>query len=165
MQIRLAFMVRTPYSVLISGAGIAGPALAYWLTRAGIEVTIVERAATPRPGGQAVDIRGAARDVVERMGLLGAIKAAGLDEHGFAFVDERGARQAAMPVDFMGGEGIVAEIEILRGELSRILYERTRADAEYRFGDSIESLAQDDAGVNVTFRNSSPGRYDLVIGA
>ena len=63
-------MSRTPYSVLISGAGIAGPALAYWLsrTRAIFEVTVVERASAPRPGGQAVDIRGAAHDVVERMG-------------------------------------------------------------------------------------------------
>src|SRR5690348_12716308 len=107
-------MFRTPYSVLISGAGIAGPALAYWLARAGIEVTIVERAPSPRPGGQAVDIRGAARDVVQRMGLLSAVTSAGFDERGFAFVDERGRHQVSMPVSFMGGEGIVAEIEILR---------------------------------------------------
>jgi 2-polyprenyl-6-methoxyphenol hydroxylase-like FAD-dependent oxidoreductase len=156
---------------LICGAGIAGPALAYWFsrtqaqTRAGFEVTIVERAPAPRPGGQAVDIRGAARDVVERMGLLTAIKAAGLDEHGFAFVDEDGAHQASMPNDFLGGEGIVAEIEILRGELSRILYEKTRDHTAYRFDDAIESLLQDDDGVQVTFLNSSPRHFDLVIGA
>jgi 2-polyprenyl-6-methoxyphenol hydroxylase-like FAD-dependent oxidoreductase len=150
---------------LICGAGIAGPALAHWLSRAGFEVTIIERAPAPRAGGQAVDIRGAARDVVERMGLLQDIKAAGLDEHGFAFVDEDGAHQAAMPVDFLGGEGIVAEIEILRGELSRILYERTLDHAKYRFDDSIVSLVQDDDGVHVEFLNSSPGRFDLVIGA
>jgi len=158
-------MPRTSYSVLICGAGIAGPALAYWLSRAGFEVTIVERAAAPRSGGQAVDIRGAARDVVERMGLLAVIKAAGLNEHGFAFIDEHGRHQASMPVDFLGGEGIVAEIEILRGELSRILYERTRDYAEYRFADSIESLVQDDDCVHVTFVNSSPRRFDLVVGA
>ena len=158
-------MPRTSYSVLVCGAGVAGPALAYWLARAGFEVTIVERAPAPRSGGQAVDIRGAARDVVERMGLLQDIKAAGLNERGLAFVDEHGAHQASIPVDFLGGEGIVAEIEILRGELSRILYERTRDYAEYRFADSIESLVQDDSGVDVAFVNSSPRRFDLVIGA
>lgn len=162
-------MLRTAYSVLISGAGIAGPALAYWLsqtqTLAGFEVTVVERATSPREGGQAVDIRGAAREVVERMGLLPAIKAAGLDERGFAFVDERGKHQASMPVAFMGGEGIVAELEILRGDLSRILYEHTCADTEYRFDDSIHTLVQDDEGVQVTFVNRPPRRFDFVIGA
>ena len=158
-------MPRTPSSILICGAGIAGPALAYWLARTGFEVTIVERAATPRPGGQAVDIRGAARDVVGRMGLLQDIKAAGINEHGFALVDERGRHQASMPVDFLGGEGIVAEIEILRGELSRILYERTCEHVEYLFDDSIVSLIHRDDGVQVGFLNSSPRRFDLVIGA
>jgi 2-polyprenyl-6-methoxyphenol hydroxylase-like FAD-dependent oxidoreductase len=158
-------MSHTPYSVLISGAGIAGPTLAYWLCRSGCDVTIVERAPGLRPGGQAVDVRGAAREVVQRMGLLGTIKAAGLEECGFAFVDEHGKHQASMPVNFMGGEGIVAEIEILRGELSRILHDRTRGDAEYRFDDSIESLIPDGAGVEVAFVNSLPRRFDLVIGA
>jgi 2-polyprenyl-6-methoxyphenol hydroxylase-like FAD-dependent oxidoreductase len=158
-------MSRTPYSALISGAGIAGPALAYWLLRAGFDVTIVERAPVPRPGGQAVDIRGAARDVVGRMSLLPAIKARGLDERGFAFVDERGKHQASMPVSFMSGEGIVAEIEILRGELSRVVYEATCDEAEYRFNDSIASLAEDDDGVQVTFVNAPPRRFDVVVGA
>jgi len=158
-------MFRTPYSILISGAGIAGPALAYWLARAGIEVTIVERAPAPRAGGQAVDIRGAAREVVQRMGLLAKIKSAGLEERGFAFVDEQGRHQAWMPANFMGGEGIVAEIEILRGELSRILYEATSSDSEYLFDDSIDSLLQDDNRVEVTFANGSSRCFDLVIGA
>src|SRR5258708_7295587 len=158
-------MSNTPYSVLISGAGMAGPALADWLSRASLEVTIVESAPAPRPGGQAVDIRGAARDVVERMGLLPTIKAAGLNERGFAFVDEHGKRQVSMPVNFMGGEGIVAETEILRGGLSRILHDRTCDDGDYRFDDSIESLVQDDDGVQITFLNRSPRRFDLVIGA
>jgi 2-polyprenyl-6-methoxyphenol hydroxylase-like FAD-dependent oxidoreductase len=150
---------------LISGAGIAGPALAYWLARADVEVTIVERAPGPRTGGQAVDIRGAARSVVERMDLLPAIQAAGLDERGFAFVDELGKHQVSMPVNFMSGEGIVAELEILRGELSRILYERTCEHAEYRFDDAIESLLEDDDGVHVAFRTGPPRRFDLVVGA
>lgn len=158
-------MSRTSYSVLISGAGIAGPALAYWLARAGAEVTVVERAPAPRPGGQAVDIRGAARDVVQRMGLLSTVKSAGLEERGFAFVDEHGRHKAALPVDFMDGEGIVAEIEILRGELSNILCDATRSGAEYLFDNSIDSLVQDNDGVQVTFANGPPRHFQLVIGA
>jgi 2-polyprenyl-6-methoxyphenol hydroxylase-like FAD-dependent oxidoreductase len=61
-------------SVLVSGAGIAGPALAYWLLRYGFEVTVVDKAPSPRPGGQAVDLRGVARDVVERMGLIESVR-------------------------------------------------------------------------------------------
>jgi 2-polyprenyl-6-methoxyphenol hydroxylase-like FAD-dependent oxidoreductase len=115
-------------------------------------------------------VRGAARQVVQRMGLLPAISEAGLSEaglgeRGFAFVDDRGRHQASLPVSFMGGEGIVAEIEILRGELSRILHQRTRNDAEYRFDDSVESLVQHQGGVDVSFVNSSPRRFDLVVGA
>jgi 2-polyprenyl-6-methoxyphenol hydroxylase-like FAD-dependent oxidoreductase len=165
IQGSLQGMSRTPYSVLISGAGIGGPALAYLLTRAGADVTIVERASAPRPGGQAVDIRGAARDVVERMGLLATIRSAALDERGFAFVDERGRHQVTQPVNFMGGEGIVAEIEILRGNLSRILYEATRTDVDYVFDDSIDTLVQDQDGVDVTFSTGARRRFHLVIGA
>src|SRR3954447_11195941 len=101
--------------VLISGGGIAGPALAFWLNRAGAAVTVVERASTPRPGGHAVDIRGAARGVVEQMGIRDAIKAHQVDERGWALVDARGRRMGAMSADLFGGEGIIAEIEIARG--------------------------------------------------
>src|SRR4051812_49139582 len=111
--------------VLISGAGIAGPALALWLLRAGADVTVVERADRPRPGGHAVDVRGAARGVVERMGLRAKIREHQVDERGFALVDERGRRLAELPVDAFGGEGIVAEIEIARGDLARILFDAT----------------------------------------
>src|SRR5687767_9107334 len=111
--------------VLISGAGIAGPALAFWLHRAGAEVTVVERAAAPRPGGHAVDVRGAARTVVERMGLRERIREHQVDERGAAFVDASGRTLAELPADAFGGEGIVAEIEIARGDLARILLEAT----------------------------------------
>src|ERR687893_1984819 len=76
--------------VLISGAGIAGPALAYWLVRSGYRPTIVERAPAPRPGGQTVDLRGAGRAVVERMGLLPAVRAVTVEERGVAYVDTAG---------------------------------------------------------------------------
>src|ERR1700712_1600750 len=107
--------------VLISGGGIAGPAAAFWLRRAGAEVTVVETAKGLRPGGHAVDIRGIARTVVERMGLLETIKANRVDERGVAMVDRNNRRLAVMAADAFGGEGIVAEIEIARGDLGRIL--------------------------------------------
>jgi len=151
--------------VLISGGGIAGPALAHWLHRAGAEVTIVERAAGPRPGGHAVDIRGVARGVVERMGLMPAIRANQVDERGVALIDDRGRRLAEMPADLFGGEGIVAEIEIARGDLARVLYEATAAGVAYRFGDKVVDLTQDAAGVDVTFASGGTERFDIVVGA
>uniref|UniRef100_UPI0015F06125 FAD-dependent monooxygenase n=1 Tax=Pseudonocardia pini TaxID=2758030 RepID=UPI0015F06125 len=104
--------------VLVSGAGIAGPALAFWLVRAGHTVTVVERAPAPRPGGQAVDLRGTAREVAGRMGLLDTIRAASLRTSAFATVDDAGRvleRTVAEP------DGQLAEIEILRGDLAGLL--------------------------------------------
>ena len=151
--------------VLISGGGIAGPALAFWLNRAGADVTIVERASGPRPGGHAVDIRGVARGVVERMGLMAAIRAKTVDERGWAMVDARGRRLAEMPADVFGGEGIVAEIEIARGDLGDILYGAVAADTTYRFADRIVALDQDHDGVDVTFASGDTDRFDIVVGA
>jgi 2-polyprenyl-6-methoxyphenol hydroxylase-like FAD-dependent oxidoreductase len=151
--------------VLISGGGIAGPAAAFWLHRAGAEVTIVETAAGPRPGGHAVDVRGIARTVVERMGLLETVRANRVDERGIALVNRDNRRMGVMPADAFGGEGIVAEIEIARGDLGRILYDATAADTGYRFGDKIVKLEQDVGGVDVTFRSGGTERFDLVIGA
>ncbi|NYJ05189.1 FAD-dependent monooxygenase [Petropleomorpha daqingensis] len=155
----------TTRSVLISGAGIAGPALASWLTRRGIAVTVVERAPAPRPGGQAVDLRGAARTVAERMGLLSEIRAVSLQQKGIAWVRADGSIAARMPVDAFGGEGIVSEIEVLRGDLADVLHRATAATTEYLFGDSITGLDEDGDGVTVTFEHAPPRRFDLVVGA
>ncbi len=151
--------------VLISGAGIAGPALAHWLHHFGFTPTVVERAPAPRGGGQAVDIRGVARQVTERMGVMPAVRAARVDERGFAYVDGSGRMLAKMPAEMFGGEGIVAEIEILRGDLGRILHDATAAHTEYLFDDSIADLVQDADGVTVSFERSAPRRFDLVVGA
>lgn len=148
--------------VLISGGGIAGPALAFWLHRAGAEVTIVERDPAPRPGGHAVDVRGVARGVVERMGLREAIKQRQVDERGFKMVGARGQVLAAMSADLFGGEGIVAEIEIARGDLAQILYDATAAEVAWRFGDRITSLSPDG---EVEFEKHRGERYDVVVGA
>ncbi|WP_203863666.1 FAD-dependent monooxygenase [Planobispora rosea] len=113
-------------SSLISGGGVAGPALAHWLRRTGCRVTVVERAPALREGGQAVDFRGRAHlGVLERMGLLEEIRRRRTRIDGITFVDAAGKPRAHMPAAFMSGE-----IEIFRGDLSRVLYEATRDDVE-----------------------------------
>jgi 2-polyprenyl-6-methoxyphenol hydroxylase-like FAD-dependent oxidoreductase len=152
-------------TVLISGASIAGPALAYWLRRRGFAPTVVEAAPAIRPGGQAVDLRGAGRSVVERMGLLDRVREVSVDERGIANVDARGRRTSEMAADAFGGEGIVAEIEVMRGDLTRILYEATRDDVEYLFADRIAALQPDADGVLVRFESGAQRRFDFVVGA
>lgn len=153
-------------NILISGASVAGPALAYWLRHYGFNVTIVERAPAPRSGGQAIDLRGTARAVVERMGVLEVIKRVHTGTHGMSVVNSAGKRLVSMGSDAMKGSGgLIAEIEILRGDLVRIFYEATSDDVEYVFDDSITSIRQDDEGAHVTFERGAPRTFDLVIGA
>lgn len=155
----------TQPTVLISGAGIAGPALAFWLTRNGYRVVIVELAPGIRPGGQTVDLRGAGADVVERMGLLDRMTARALFQRGIAWVRSDGSRRAEMPVDAFGGNGLVSKLEILRGDLVDVLYQATKGDAEYRFDTRVAALTADDDGVDVAFTDGSTMRADLVVGA
>ncbi|MGK8491587.1 FAD-dependent monooxygenase [Nocardia asiatica] len=151
--------------VLVAGASIAGPALAYWLRRRGAEVTVVERAPTLRPGGQAVDARGVAKEVIRRMGLDAAVRAACTETAGAYTVDVDGNVLETYRADDDGGDGYISEIEILRGDLSRVLYDATRDDVEYIFGDRIAELTQDADGVEVAFAGGDRRRFDLVVGA
>ena len=151
--------------VLVAGASIAGPALAHWLHRRGAEVTVVERAPGLRPGGQAVDARGVAKDVIRRMGLDAAVRAACTDTAGAYTVDVDGNVLETFRADDDGGDGYISEIEILRGDLSRVLYDDTRDDVEYVFDDRIAELTQDADGVDVVFAGGDRRRFDLVIGA
>lgn len=153
-----------PTDILVSGGGIAGPALARQLRAQGHTVTVVERAAAPRGGGQAVDLRGAARTVVARMGLDERVREVLLDQKGIAWVDGRGRTTARMPVDAFGGEGIVSEFEILRGDLAAILREAC-TDVEFLHGDTVTALDEDADGVTATFENAPPRRFGLVVGA
>lgn len=155
----------TNTEILISGGGIAGPALAYWLHRAGFSVTLVERAPAPRPGGQTVDLRGAGRTVVTRMGLMEQVRARTVEQRGLALVNTAGRTTATVPEDAFGGEGIISEIEILRGDLADVLHQATRHDVEYLFDDSVTDLRQDEHGVTVTFEKAAPRRFALVVGA
>lgn len=150
--------------ILISGASIAGPALAYWLSRYGFTPTIVERASSLREGGYKVDIRGVAIKVAERMGIMDDIRRASTAMRGATYVNDANKPIATMPADIFNGR-VEGEDEIMRGDLARILYERTRHDVEYLFGDSITSIEQSEEGVRVTFEQSEPRTFDLVVGA
>jgi 2-polyprenyl-6-methoxyphenol hydroxylase-like FAD-dependent oxidoreductase len=151
-------------SVLISGAGIAGPALAFWLNQSGHRVTIVEVADGIRPGGQTVDLRGAGGEVVERMGLLSEMRARSLDQRGVAWIKADGSRRADMPVTAFNGNGLVSKLEILRGDLVDVLYQATKDQTEYRFNTRIEELSQSDDAVKATLSDGSTVAADLVVG-
>jgi 2-polyprenyl-6-methoxyphenol hydroxylase-like FAD-dependent oxidoreductase len=148
-------------TVLISGASIAGPALAHWLCRYGYRVTVVEKAPAPRPGGQAVDFKGRTHlGVLESMGLLDEIRRRQTGKTDVTIVDGGGARLARISGDWLGGD-----VEIRRGDLSAILYERTAGECEYLFGDSVAGLDDTGDGVTVRFDRAEPRRFDLVVGA
>lgn len=149
--------------VLVSGASIAGPALAYWLSRQGMDVTVVERAPAFRDGGQTIDVRGAGREVAQRMGLEDRIRANTTHEQGIAFVDRNNRTRAFLGVDAFDGDGPIAELEILRGELARLLIEHSEDRVTYRFGDSIAAVKDDGDQVHVRFEQGVEEIYDLLI--
>jgi 2-polyprenyl-6-methoxyphenol hydroxylase-like FAD-dependent oxidoreductase len=149
-----------PFNILINGGGIAGPCLAFWLTRQGHSVTITEQAPQLRNGGQAVDFRGASLVVLEKMGLLARVRASATQMGPMILVDEHGGEIGRLPAEVISGE-----LEIYWGDLAHILYEAVRDDVNYRFGVRVTALEDDGNRVNVTFSDASTGSYDLVIGA
>src|ERR1044072_1095120 len=111
--------------VLVSGASVAGPALAHWLHRRGAEVTVVEQTPGLRPGGHAVDARGVAKEVIRRMGLAAQVRAACTDTTGAYTVDAYGKVLETFFAEADGGDGYISEIYILRGDLAQLLYDDT----------------------------------------
>jgi 2-polyprenyl-6-methoxyphenol hydroxylase-like FAD-dependent oxidoreductase len=152
-----------PKSILISGAGIAGPTLAFWLARYGMKATVIERAPQLRTAGQTIDIRGAGLQVVQKMGLEEIIRARTTQEKGINFVDRENRTQAAFPVEAMGGQSFVSEIEILRGDLATLLYDQTRIDVEYVFGDKITAIVDLADHVQVSFAKEADRDFDVVV--
>ncbi|WP_316753072.1 FAD-dependent monooxygenase [Pedobacter gandavensis] len=156
-------MNRIDKKVLISGASIAGPTLAYWLAKYGFEVTVVERSASLRLGGQNLDVRGAGRAIARMMDIEKDILAANTGEIGLQFVNKDNKVEAAFPAD--GAGGFTAEAEILRGDLVNILYNKTKDDVCYVFGKYITGIAQNDSHVNVTYSDGSEAVFNLLIAA
>ncbi|MEV0151001.1 MULTISPECIES: FAD-dependent monooxygenase [unclassified Nonomuraea] len=146
--------------VLISGAGVAGMSLAYWLHRQGYAVTVVERAAALRGTGYAVDFRGDAIGVLDRMGLLSQMRDHATGMGAITLVDGDGKPTGELPAETFAGD-----LEVLKPDVTRILHSITADDVSYVFDDSITAIDQDEDGVSVEFEKAAGGRFDLVIGA
>ena len=155
----------TGKKVLICGASIAGPTLGYWLTQYGFDVTLVEKTDTIRSGGYAIDIRGTALGVVEPMGILPALRASRIHRKPFIFYGPHGRKLGKIQPEVLMGADEGRDIEIARGELTGLLYDKTRDLFEYRFEDCIESLSDEADGVDVNFRSGRRERFDLVLSA
>ena len=150
--------------ILIAGAGIAGPALALPLSRLGYRCSIVERSPQWRTSGQQIDVSDEALKVIDFLGVGDAVWAKRVEDHGLKFVNEKDEVVAEFPLS--KGGGIVKELEILRPELAKVFYERTKDGVEYVFDDYVTGMQQHDAGVTVTFANSDETReFDLVVAA
>ena len=150
--------------VLISGAGIAGPTLAYWLLRSGHEVTIVEHTPELRTGGYLVDFWGAGFDVAERMGIVPELRRRGYVFTDAMVINRDGRRIASIkPATIMkSGEKYLS---IVRSELAAVIYESLEGRAELILGDSISALEDDGTSVRVAFDSGLSREFDLVVGA
>ena len=152
-------------SALVSGAGVAGATLAYWLTRHGFEVTVVERVTGQRSSGNPVDVKGPAVTVAQKMGIMPRLEAVASGVSQMTFVNSAGRAVAQMGLQrFQGGAGDL-EVEIPRAELAAILLDAARDGAEFLWGDTITGLEDDGTGVEVTFDGAPSRRFDLVVGA
>jgi 2-polyprenyl-6-methoxyphenol hydroxylase-like FAD-dependent oxidoreductase len=159
-------MKLTSREVLISGASIAGPTLAWWLCRSGFTPTVVEQTPELRAGlgGHAVDLFGPAVDVAEWMGILPQVLAARTQTDQVT-LEHPGRSPAEVDLGQLVAGISDRHVEIMRGELTSILHQATRDDVEYRFGDWIRSLDQHGDGVEVSFEHGPPRRFGLVVGA
>jgi 2-polyprenyl-6-methoxyphenol hydroxylase-like FAD-dependent oxidoreductase len=152
-------------TVLVSGCGIAGPALAYWLLRNGYKPSIVEKAPEFRSGGYIVDFWGVGFDVAEKMGLLPKLREAGYTNDNIVFVRRDGRIRSSFggaPMRRALGDRFLS---IRRGDLARIVYDSVKDDVETSFDDEIDSLVQLADRTLVTFKSGEAREYDLVIGA
>lgn len=149
--------------VLISGAGISGLTLAYWLKQHGFIPTLIEKHQELRTGGYKIDIRGVAIDVIKLMDTYPAIYDARTDIQGATIIESGGKQSIKVDADLCGGR-IEGDLEILRGDLCEILLQKI-GDVECLFGDSITSISQDASGVYVEFEKNKPCKFDLVVGA
>ncbi|WP_240324678.1 FAD-dependent monooxygenase [Trinickia diaoshuihuensis] len=153
--------MKTDKRILISGAGIAGPALAFWLHQYGYSVVITEKANAIRDGGQNVDIKGPAQDVIRRMALADKIESKNTLEQGQKYVDAHGRTIAVFPKGAIGS--LTSNFEILRGDLATILYDTTKDRCEYRFGTFITGIEETDDCIMATFSNGEKEAFALIL--
>ncbi len=152
-------------SVLISGAGIAGPTLAYWLKVAGYEPTLIERAPVLRHGGYVIDFWGLGYDLAKRMGLLEEMNRIGYHVREMRIVNDEGSPVAGFRTEVFSKLTAGRYVTLRRSDLSRLLFERSSGQVESIFGDTILSLEEHPDFVRVQFEHARERRFDLVIGA
>lgn len=155
-------MTRT---AVISGASIAGPVLAFWLAEAGWRVTVVERADRLRTSGYPVDVRGAAVDVVTRMGLHERLVEHRYRHMPVALLSPRGHRLCTLDYGNLLGSSGEGDVELSRGELSEVLHRATADRVDYVFSESITALRELDSRIEVSFEHRPAEVADVVIGA
>ncbi|MGK3104068.1 FAD-dependent monooxygenase, partial [Streptomyces mordarskii] len=147
--------------VLIVGAGIAGPALAYWLSQNGYRPTVIEHARQLRSGGSAIVVKGPAIPVADRMGILPQLRGLATRNRSLTLLDPGGRRILQLPLT----SDKAPTVEVTRADLSEVLHRSAQTEAEFLFDDTVTALDQDEGGVDVTFRRSAPRRFDLIVGA
>jgi len=151
--------------VLISGAGVAGPTLAYWLRRYGFTPTIVERAPQLRTGGYVIDFWGVGYRVASRMGVVNRVEDRGYHVRELRIVNRRGESVVRVPTDGFIRVAGTGFITVPRSELAATIYQTIEDDVETIFGDTITSVVEHPHAVEVTFERYEPRVFDLVIGA
>jgi 2-polyprenyl-6-methoxyphenol hydroxylase-like FAD-dependent oxidoreductase len=151
--------------ILVSGAGIAGPSVAYWLLQYGFEPVLIERAPALRTGGYIVDFWGLGFEVADKMGLLPALNDEAYDINEVCIVDEHGRKTGGFSVNAIRSVLGDRFRSILRSDLSRLIYDSLDGKVRTIFGDTITAIEQDEASVRVSFKHAPPESFDLVIGA
>lgn len=152
-------------NILISGAGIAGTSLAFWLKKFGFNPTIIEIAPKLREGGYAIDFMGAGYDVAEKMGILPALEKVDMDISKLVFVDRDNRKKGSMNYRKIKKLMNNRALTLLRSDLAKVIYESLDKDIEIIFDDTIQTIEQDDEKVIVTFKNGLTRLFDLLVGA
>jgi 2-polyprenyl-6-methoxyphenol hydroxylase-like FAD-dependent oxidoreductase len=151
--------------ILINGAGIAGPTLAYWLRKSGHEVLLIEESPRLRSGGYAIDFWGIGYDIAEKMGLLPRIMELGYQVKEVRYVNRRGRRSGGFPVDILGRMTGGRYTELSRSDLAATIFGALDGEVETIFGDSVARIEDENGCVRVDLEHGSSRRAALVIGA
>ncbi len=151
--------------ILIAGAGIAGPTLAYWLAHFGFECTIIEKSPRLRTGGYIIDFWGAGYDIADRMGLIPELLRNGYRAQEARAVNASGRKIASFPMTSFSRALQDRYVSLARGDLAASIFEKIAGKVEMMFGDSVCGIEQSEKVVRVCFEKSEPGEFDLVIGA
>lgn len=153
--------MNTGKKVLVCGASISGTAIAYWLARSGFQVVVAEKYHSFRDGGQNVDIKDFGQDVLKLMGIDQEVNAQNTGECGLQYLDAKGKIISSFPKGSVGG--LTSDYEILRGDLARIIYDKTKDVCDFRFGKTVRSISEHPDSITVTFNDACNETFDLLV--